>query len=240
MTKYVLLAVFPLLLSAQTVNTAATPEVTKVIHVRYVPAESIRDMVGHGSIAAFANNGLKAIVLKGSAASVAATEEAIKELDVPPPSESARDVELTVYVIGASTQSGQNGQPIAELEPVIRQLRAVFPYTGYHLLDSILIRTVEGQSARTTGLLRNFPNPQTGFLNQYEVNCDLDARSGDAKQGIRLKRFTFSTGVPNSEIRVSINTNLDLQDGQKVVVGKTNIDDGNSALFVVVTSKFVR
>jgi hypothetical protein len=103
----------------------------------------------------------------------------------------------------------------------------------------MLIRAVEGRYARTVGLLKNFPTAQTGFLNHYEVNCDLAPRSGDPKQGIRLNKFTFSTGVPNSELRVNMETSLDLQDGQKVVVGKTNIDDGNSALFVVVTAKFV-
>ena len=241
MSKFalVVLTVSPLLLTAQAVNTAPPPEVTKVIHVRYVPAESIRDMVGHGNVGAFANNGLKAIVLKGNAASVAAAEEAIKELDVPSPAESARDVELTVYVIGASAQASQNTQPVAELEPVIRQLKAVFPYGSYQTLDSMLIRAVEGRSANTKGLLKNFPAAQTGFLNHYLISCDLAPRSGGANPGIRLNRFIFSTGIPNSELRVDMDTNLDLRDGQKVVVGKTNIDDGNSALFVVVTAKFV-
>lgn len=242
MTKFALLALtLSPLLVAQTANTLAQePIITKVIHVRYVPAEAIRDLIGYSRIVASANNGLKALVLKGNASNVAAAEEAVKELDVPLSSESARDVEVSVFVIGAAAQANPDAHSPTELAPVIRQLRAVFPYGDYQVLDSMLIRTREGRLARTGGLLRNFPNAQVNFLNRYNIDCDLADPSAGKERLIRINRFAFSTGVPNSDLRVTLDTNLDLQDGQKVVAGKTNIDDGKSALFVVVSAKFVQ
>lgn len=230
----------PLLLAAQNVKTPADPEtVTKVIHVRYVPAESLRDLVGHGNIGVFANNGLKAIVLKGTEANVTAAEQAIKELDVPSPSESARDVELTIYVIGASTQGSQMVQPVPELEPVFRQLKAVFPYASYQLLDSVLVRGHEDKMTSTSGLLRSFPDVRPESPHVYNIIFQLAPRSAAPGQIISLDRFVFDTGVGNSDTKVKIDTHLDLKEGQKVVVGKTNVEDGNSALFIVVTAKFV-
>jgi hypothetical protein len=236
MNKYVLaLALSPALLLAQNSN-----EVTKVIHVRYARAEAIRDLVSRGIESVTANNGLQALVVHGSAESVAAAEQAVKELDTPLPTELGRDVELTVYVIGASAQAASEDRPTTDLAPVMRQLKAVFPYGGYQLLDTMMIRSREGRQSHSDGILKSFPSAQNASLDHwYHVHCDLgDRHDGGSDRTVRLDRFEFRTRADKSDI--SIDTNFDLQDGQKVVVGNTNIDGGNSALFVVASAKFVQ
>lgn len=219
----------------------ATDKVTKVIHVRYARAEAIRDVVELGGAHCRADNGLKVLVLYGTASEVTDAEQAVKEVDVPALSELARNVEITVYVIGATSKGAPASTPAAEIEPVLRQLKSVFPYGSYQLLASTIIRSREGRSAASSGLLKNFPDAQTAFLNTYKVNCDLDSRpmTGNDRT-IRFNKFSFSTGVPNSDDRVSVETNFDVQNEQKVVVGNTNIDSGNSALFLVVSAKIVQ
>jgi len=236
MNKYVIaMALCPALMLAQ-----ESGNITKVIHLRYARAEAVKELIG-GTVYAYANNGLRAIVLKGNAASVAAAEAAVKELDIPALSELARNVELTVYTIGASATGPAETAPAAEIAPIVRQLKAVFPYGSYQLLGTVMIRSREGRSADIGGLLKNFPTAQTGFLNRYDIFLDLgDRLGGDSDRTIRFNRFKFNAGVPNSDIHVSVDTNLDVQEGQKVVVGNTNIDGGNSALFVVVSAKFVQ
>src|ERR1700685_883053 len=244
MIKYaaVALALSQALMFGQDGNREPTSNerITKVIHVHYVRAEAVRDLIQHSVERVTANNGLNVLVVRSSPSSVAAAEQTVKELDVMPPSELSRNVEVTVYVIGAAKDGTESNSGPAEIEPVVRQLKAVFPYGSYQLLDSMMIRSREGKSARSQGLLKNFPNAQTAFLSRYNVDCELEARGeAGSDRTIRLNRFSFSTGVPpNPDIRVSVDTNLDVQDGQKVVVGNTNIDGGNSALFVVVTAKF--
>lgn len=236
MSKYALaLALLPMLLLAQDSN-----EVTKVIHVRYARAEAIRDLVSRGGTTVTANNGLRALVIHGSTASVTATEEAIKQLDAPLPNELARDVELTVYVIGASAQSLPEDRPTADLAPVIRQLKAVFLYGGYQLLDTMMIRSREGRQSHSDGILKSFPAAQSGPADHgFHVQCNFGERTeAVSDHTILLDKFEFTTRADNSGI--TIDTHFDMQEGQKVVVGNTNIDGGDSALFVVASAKFVQ
>lgn len=244
MNKLALVAALALsspLVFAQDSGLPAPPvNITKVIHIRYARAEAVKNMLQLSGVHCSADNGLKALLLYGTPAQVSNAEEAVKEIDVPTPDDSARDVELKVYVIGATSKAAPEAAPSPEIEPVLRQLKAVFPYSGYQLLDSTMIRAREGHSAAAKGLLRNFPDAKTGFLNAYMIACDLEPRSaGEKDRTIRFNRFGFSTGVPDSDLRVSVETNLDVPNDQKVVVGNTNIDGGSSALFVVVSAKFV-
>jgi len=231
MSKYALaLALLPTLMLAE--------DVTKVIHVRYARAEALKEVLNNGGASVLANNGLKAVVVRGSAAFVAATEQAVKELDVPLPYELARDVELMVYVIGASPEATPDDKPTADIAPVIRQLKAVFPYGGYQLLDSMMIRSREGRQSQSDGILRSFSRGQA-HPNPYHIRCNLGERNDEGSdRTIRLDRFSFGTQVPDTN--VNIDANFDIQNEQKVVVGSTNIDGGNSALFVVVSAKFVQ
>lgn len=232
MSKYALaLALLP------TLTLAEDAEVTKVIHVRYARAEALKDVLNNGGASVLANNGLKALVVHGSAAFVAATEQAVKELDVPLPSELARDVELTVYVIGASPQATPEDKSTADIAPVIKQLKAVFPYGGYQLLDSMMIRSREGRQSQSDGILRSFSSGQS-HPNPYHIRCNLEGNDEGSDRTIRFDRFSFATQVPDAD--VSIDANFDIQNEQKVVVGSTNIDGGNSALFVVVSARFVQ
>jgi hypothetical protein len=233
-TKYALaLALLPALMGAQESAT-----VTKVIHVRYARAEAVKELL-HGEVSAYANNGLRAIVLRGSAASVAATAEAIKQLDVPTASELARDVELTVYVVGATAQGTPESSSAQALEPVLRQLKAVFQYRSYQLLDTMMIRLREGHVAHSDGILKSFPNVQAALLSGYHVHCSLGERSEEGSDGtVRVEKFVFTTRAFDRD--VTIDTNFDMQDGQKVVVGNTDVDGGSSALFLVVSAKFVQ
>lgn len=74
---------------------------------------------------------------------------------------------------------------------------------------------------------------------RFSVRCNLaDRNDAGSDRTVRLDRFEFTTRADKSGI--TIDTNFDLQDGQKVVVGNTNIDGGNSALFVVASAKFVQ
>ncbi len=53
-------------------------------------------------------------------------------------------------------------------------------------------------------------------------------------------RVPITTGPGQFQYQeVGINTDLDVREGQKVVVGKTNMDSSDRALIVVVTAKVV-
>ncbi len=50
---------------------------------------------------------------------------------------------------------------------------------------------------------------------------------------IRLQNFHFQSHGAD------VNTDIDMREGQKVVVGNSNVDGGDSALFVVLSAKIL-
>ena len=59
------------------------------------------------------------------------------------------------------------------------------------------------------------------------------------KNSINLDEFDFFVTL-DAGYKASLTNDVDLREGQKVVVGKTNIDDGSSGLFVVVSARVLR
>ncbi|PYV91061.1 MAG: hypothetical protein DMG05_08330 [Acidobacteria bacterium] len=56
---------------------------------------------------------------------------------------------------------------------------------------------------------------------------------------VPVKRATPSGPAEISGVDTGINTNIDVREGQKVVVGKATIDGSNNALFLVLTAKVI-
>jgi hypothetical protein len=241
------LALAPALLFAQDApNSPAAGRIIKVIHVQYGNPENIASALPtRPSVFVRGNNALQAVVVQGDPTDVSSIAQSVKELDVPSVSLTARDIELRVFVIGAGpkAQAANNAGP--ETDPVIKQLQSAFPYPSYELLDTMLLRSREGETARTDGIMKTFPEkPEQHAGDRYAIQYRLVVEPGDPHRTIRLNGFEFRThsGAPASgdtsaALNIGFQTNLQLHEGQKVVIGKTNIDNGDSALFVVVTAK---
>jgi hypothetical protein len=91
------------------------------------------------------------VILSGPKDTVAGFEEIIKQLDVPPVIK--KNIETTVYMIVASTQVG-NAAPLAQdLDPVVKQLKAIFNYKSFRVLESFVLRSRDGEQAQTNGFL---------------------------------------------------------------------------------------
>jgi hypothetical protein len=175
------------------------------------------------------------LILRGPKDAVAAIEEVIKKLDVAPAPK--RNIDLTVYMIMASQQPVAESLP-AGLEDVAKQLKAVFPYRGYRLLDNFVLRARDGQSGDSSGA-----SVLTSTKIMYAFHFQhVSLPSGDAAQGVRLDDLRLSLKVPlrgNFE-EASIRTDVDVPEGKKVVVGKTNIVEGvEGAVFLVISAKVV-
>jgi len=266
------LVFFPDLAMSQAAEHAASGQgsadtVTKIVHIRYADAARLADLAGSGvpKIRIDADRTLKVIVVKGPERVVASVEQTIHDLDVPSVSSatlSAKDVELTVSVIsGSNSAEGQpetQGSP--DLAPVIRQLRAIFPYKNYQLLSSMLLRSRENSKATNSGVMKNTGNTNYSQPSSYVVGFDaVDVSQDGGKPNLHVRNFRFTTRIPfipgapggagekdlpyaatqfqNHEI--TIGSDVDLREGQKVVVGKANIANSDSALFVVLTARLV-
>lgn len=239
-------------------NTELSSTVTRVVRIRYGIAAKIAELVTGGvPVMVRGDNALNVIVLRGAPNLIASLEQTIRELDTPGTTQAAgahRDIELIVSVLGASdkTELLSQGQISEALTPVVKQLRAVFPYKNYQLLSSMLLRSSEGTAGGNTGVMKNLANP--GNLPQvsgYGVGfAQITVTSEEDKPRIRVSNFSFKTSVPTSagtipnttqwqNNDVLIRTDVDLREGQKVVVGKADVGNTDLALFVVLTARLV-
>ena len=238
-------------------ESAFSQVVTKIVRVRYALPQKIADLIHGGGEPAVvrADNMLNVIFLKGNSNDVTSLEQTIHELDVPAAavtSHNSKDVELIVSVIGGSSKTDflPGSQTPEAMMPVIKQLRAIFPYKNYQLLSSVLLRSSEGATADNNGVL----NSLTSFGNVshpsgYDVGYSRSSISREEGNPIiHLQGFIFKTTVPTAagkdateyqNVNIGIRTDVDLREGQKVVAGKANIDSSDLALFIVLTARVV-
>jgi hypothetical protein len=185
------------------------------------------------------------IILSGSKDTVTSFEEIIKQLDVPPVVK--RDVETTVYMIVASSQPGNAAPMTAELEPVIKQLKTIFNYKSFRLLDNFVLRSRDGEKGSTDGFLT--PIESLPPNNKISYGFRFNRVTIDGAENARLIRFDalhLSMKVPVgtapqvSFAETGISTDVDVPEGKKVVVGKTSgIEGSDSALVLVISAKVV-
>ena len=185
------------------------------------------------------------VVLSGPKDTVAGFEEIIKQLDVAPVIK--KDIETTVYMIVASTQAG-NATPLTpDLDPVVKQLKSIFNYKGFRLLESFILRSRDGESGQTNGFL---PPPETSLAG-YKITYDFQYRkvSLDGSDNARVAHFDhlrlqvkvpFAAATAVAGMDASISTDVDVPEGKKVVVGKTSALEGSDgALILVISAKVV-
>ena len=241
------------------------PYVTKVVRV-HGDADKLRILACNGAeVNCQASAPLRAIVVKGRSRYVAQVEQTLQELDSISPSSASsssdKNVELTTYVIGGSTEPFLGAQDITgeTLAPVVKQLHAIFPYSHYQLLSTLVMRSALGERAESTGMMGVRSTPDLSVPTSYQISFN-SAKVSDAGSGqIHLAKFQFNVRVPYvsgsirasvpgeipraqtqfQEINVGLQTDIDLREGQKVVVGKTNVSDSDSCFFLVLVAKLV-
>jgi hypothetical protein len=231
------LCLFPALARPQAPG-AEGGAITKVVRV-HTGARNLAALASAGPVDVRADDALKAVVLRGKPADVSALESIIRELDSASSNPASKNVELTVYVLNGSSSSATE-EKLPAVAPVVKQLHAVFPYSNYQLLSTMLLRSGEGTPASTSGLLKGFGNSNTP--SHYTVSYRAARVSTDeAGPSIHLSSFHFvlQVAIATSMFDAGIDTDIDLRDGQKVVVGKSNIESVDSALFVVLVAKLV-
>jgi hypothetical protein len=185
------------------------------------------------------------LILSGPKDTVAGFEEIVKQLDVAPVVK--KDVETTVYMIIASAQSASTATLPQDLDPVVKQLKTIFNYKGFRLLDSFVLRSRDGEHGDTTGFLPPLENLPPGNKISYGLHYNkVSIEGSDNARVAHFDRLQLNLKVPvatsNGTIGVdaSISTDVDVPEGKKVVVGKTSALEGSDgALILVISAKVV-
>jgi hypothetical protein len=216
-------------------------QVRKIIEVKYADPRHVAEAIRIFNVSAGYDSTLHVVSVGGFAEQVAAAEEAIKKLDVAPV-----NVELTVYLVngwGPNHQGVSGDEVPADLTGTIKQLHALFNYKTYRLTESFVLRGRDGSNASTSGQLPG------STMQNYSFGYVSATVSSGTPRVVHIDRMDLEVHTPNGRNTTngetiyrtaSIATNLDAAEGQKIVVGKSNINGTDDAMILVVTAKIVQ
>jgi hypothetical protein len=222
---------------------AQTPEekgwITKIFHIKHHDVYALRNVLrSFGADIEFSRN-LRVIAVTGKPATVAAVGDAIQRLDIPQP--PPKNVEVTFYLLLALQQATESGSVPKALEGVTRQLKKVFSYQGFRVLDTMIVRARDGEQGHVSGA---GPAPSGGaeppVRTIYHVAFNrVGVMSDEEGHVIRIDGLNLGASIPGTVRETGFRTDIDVHEGQKVVVGKANIDTSNNAMILVVTARVV-
>ncbi len=249
MKRIVLLAV--LLAVPLLAQTPAEEHITKLITLQNTEPRAIESMLQMFGVRVNSNNQMKTMAIYGTTKEVAAAEAAIKRLDVAP-----KNIDLIVYfVVGGDLPAQMTGGAIPQdLRDVITQLKGTFTFKEYKMLDVLTLRTRVGSSAETSGIL-NAGNPPR--MSQFSIRNTSLSEDGTT---IRIDRMHAGLRIPfvrregvgadakggaNVQkafeyINSGIDQDVDVKEGQKVVVGRSSLEGPQQALFLILTAHVIQ
>jgi hypothetical protein len=223
-------------------STKSRPEnvVTKLVRLQRADPNKVAYLLRSAGASASYDDALHVLVISGSPSDVASLEQTAKELDAASLQVPSSDVEMTVYVVGASTDPAEAAQIPKTLQSTVDQLKPLFPYSSFQVLETILTRGRIGEQSRVRGTLQPFKSQTDMFPLTYNLSSDIGGITFSSSPPIvHINRFYFSCNFPvkysdkSTNVPTEINTNLDIPAGKKVVVGKAGAG-GDHAIFLVV------
>jgi hypothetical protein len=107
-----------------------------------------------------------------------------------------------------------------------------------------MVRCRSGREGEANGMAPSNPEDVGKTLYQLRFRSVTLIPDSAGKRiridGLRLgAKIPVRTGSNMTYIDTGINTDLDVREGQKVVVGKATVDSSNNALFLVLTARIV-
>jgi len=222
---------------------APPPNQQKLYILKYADPRRVQELLNvfGGNVAMSANTEMRALSVTAPPSVLQAIDEAISKLDIP--AATPKDFDFTVYlVVGTEAENiGTGGLP-KDLDSVVTQLRGAFSFKNYRLLDLLAIRSRAGQpvSTQSEGGMVQFGNISRVVNTNFNIRSATLSPDGAT---IRLERMTCRIIIPVEESpghygqeNLTLDTDLDIKEGQKVVVGRMGMTN-QQAMFVVITAK---
>jgi hypothetical protein len=206
---------------------------TKIFPIKYVDAEELlRILMVFRANVNSSRGSLRVLTVRAPKEIMPAIEDTIKRFDVPTVGKTA---ELTIYVLMASDQQNPAGAIPSVLQPVLNQLKTVLAYKSFELVDTLFARGNDGRDFRLSGslppniIVPTGPSPfPPGF---FEIAGRFRVDNLDGKSAIlRITGLNFNLGL------ASIKSDVDIPQGQQIVVGKATA--GDKAFILVMSAKF--
>jgi hypothetical protein len=220
--------------AAASPSPAASPEarrgvrpgdVQKVFVVKYIHVNDLARLLSvfPAEISGMERDTTRVLSVSAAPAVVAAIEETIKRLDVPPP--PIKSVEVTAYVLECAV-SGDPGSLPQDLQNVLVQLKRIFNYSGCGLA-----RTLFARASEDSRLAAEF-NERTAGTYQLSGRVEVDSSQPPVVRlrGLDLANFSGLT-------RSRLGGDIEVRDGQKIVLGRLGTTESGKDQIVVLTAR---
>jgi len=217
---------------------------TKLVHLKYADPDRLAGVIGQFGVSVVPNGPMKVMTMSGLPAQMAAAEAAVAQLDVAP-----KDIELVIHFVVGSDQPNLTGSAVpAEIRDVITQLKGTFTYKDYKMMDVLTIRTRAGSSAEATGILSSGTNPRFSQFSIRNATISEDGttiRIDRLRAGLRIPIGMREAGMSAAKqpvakmdyMNTGIDQDVDVKEGQKVVVGRASLEGPEKALFLILTAR---
>lgn len=221
--------------------------VTKMIKLEHVDPNNVHALLRNLPVNLQNDPGLGVMIVHGAPSMVEFVEKTVRELDVPSKRPEAGNVEITAYLLGASRAAESGGNIIPILGGVVAELRRRFPYDGFRLLEttSLRLRPRSRDHGRISGLIPDLAvegaNPAS-----YELSMQLSSiRATPGGHHISMRYVTLEARVPVQTsggsvfTNIKVQTQMDMQAGKTVVVGKAGVQGVVDGIFLILQANVV-
>jgi len=223
-----------------------------LIHLKYADPELAARLLSHTNVSVATDRTLHLMVINGDPDRVMLAQKIIQDIDVPGsagvmlpgPPVSQSDLEFTVYLLAGLNKAEESTDAPATpawrtkaLDATVSQLRAIFPYASYRLLDTALLRVNGSSNGEVGGVLP--PLGDAGDPLPYHIDTQVRGIvPKEHESQISVHEFRFTLHPPKGG-EVMVKTALELREGQQVVVGKAGMGAAGT-LFVVVSARVLQ
>jgi hypothetical protein len=233
-----------------TASTFGQNYVQKVVELKYIDPDTVLRLMFMNSptkdgyaAQLRANKELGVVTIYGLPDDVDRIAVNIATLDkARPGSTFNRNLDMRVYMLVASKTTAAGDELPKDIEPVAGELRAGLGYKEVKLLDAAIFRMRQNERSEARGSLpcQASETEIKGKACQYQLVVRAGSVRGP-KSTLNIEGLQFNATFATSlfDRTVSINTAFDVADGQKVVIGKSNIDGADRSLVLVVTARAV-
>jgi len=225
-------------LRAEENPTTPEPLETVVKQTRYLDIRDLRSILAMLDVRYSIQEDLGTIVLRGHPdGDLKVALELIDSLDKPP--QESRSLELTAFLLAAS-KGEIGGELPEELTAATEQLQALFGYRGFELLDTVFLRVREGRDGTIQGGVL-LGDRRASYRLSF-VRALLRDQEDEAPPIVRLDNFDFQLHTPGDgegtgEELVRLQTDVEVREGQKAVVGKSSHEGADRTLILVLEAE---
>jgi hypothetical protein len=208
----------------------------KVFVLKYADPYSIAELLKPFGGQVSPNQDMHAVSVVMISGAMPAVEEAIQKLDVP--AAAPKDLDIAVWLVMAGEAQGTAGEAIPkELDSLITQLKSGFTFQAYRLLDVLNLRTRAGTGGATNSA-GGAVEVNKGVLSAVETDISINRVTVSGDGTVQINGLRTDVKFPAGP-RLTLRTDVDVKEGQKVVVGRLGMRPGQ-ALFLVLTARVVQ